>query len=733
MNQVIRKSISYLMIITLIFTAFASLQVVNNEVEAASYPTTHPNTYKNTGNYINDIIGVARTQIGYKENSAGTKYGYWYSPSFVNQPWCAMFVSWCADQAKVPQSAIKKYASCSIEVSWFKSEGRWHDSEYYGGKYTPQKGDVVFYRDSGSSAVSTHTGILVGLNGNYLDVIEGNATNESVTHYTTNSSRTLTNKYVIGYGNPKYGQAAEPENEPDTYENWQVNADALTLRAKTSTSSSKLTTIPLGTRIEVTEFAQEGGYLWGYTTYKGKAGWCALDYCDYINGNIDGEYYQLPPKVSPTKATIYIDKTKKLSVVNGLGVTYSSTDSEIAKVNKNGKITALKKGTAKIKCKTNTGTATCKVTVEEPHIDQTSVISCIGDSVTLSVVGASGEVKWSSSDKKIATVSSSGKVKGVSKGTVTITATVGSLSLKSTVKIYTYPKTYENFTTKKKIDLKDNYTGTKKNLLSIPKSTDLKITKVEYTNTLTYGKTKYSGKTGWVVLNNCKYKNGSFNGVTYKAKPYLKSTSKTIYLKGKYTLELKSASGTVTYKSKDKTIAKISKDGVVTALKEGETKVYATVGETVLKCKIKVSNPILSKASLNILKGKTKKLTVTGGNGKISWKSKNKNIATVNSSGVITAKKYGKTTITATRNDIKMECVVKVFNPQLSEKKLTLKAGESKTLTVSKSTGATPKWSTSDKSIAKVSKGKITALKAGKATITAKVNGATLTCVVTVK
>ena len=126
MNKVIKKTASYLLIAALLFTAFAGLQFVSTtEAQAASYPTGYPNTYKNTGNYANDIIGVARTQVGYKENSVGTKYGYWYSPSFVGMPWCAMFVSWCANQAKVPQSAIKKYASCSTQVAWFKSIGRW--------------------------------------------------------------------------------------------------------------------------------------------------------------------------------------------------------------------------------------------------------------------------------------------------------------------------------------------------------------------------------------------------------------------------------------------------------------------------------------------------------------------------------------------------------------------------------------------------------------------------------
>lgn len=732
MNKVIKKTASYLLIAALLFTAFAGLQFVSNtEVQAASYPTGYPNTYKNTGNYANDIIGVARTQVGYKENSAGTKYGYWYSPGFVGMPWCAMFVSWCANQAKVPQSAIKKYASCSTQVAWFKSIGRWHASKYYGGSYTPKKGDVVFYRDGGSSAVSTHTGILVGLNGSYLDVIEGNATNSSVTHYTTNAARSLGNKYVIGYGNPKYGQAVEVEKEPTTYENWQVNVDALTLRAKSSTSSSKLASIGFGEMLEVTKFELAGGYLWGYTNYKNKSGWCALNYCDYINGSIGGKYYQLPPKLSSSKMTVCVGETKKLSVTNGLGASYSTSDKSIATVSK-GKITGVKAGTATIKAKTKTGSVSCKVTVIKPHMNKAEVVSCIGDSTTLKVVGATKTVKWSTSNKKVATVTSKGKVKGISKGTATITATMGSLKYTSKVKIYKYPKTYERFVTAKKIYLKDAYKGTK-NLLVIPKSKTLKITEVKYSNTLTWGKTTYSSKSGWVKLNYCKYQNGSFMGKAYKVRPYLVKTSKKMYLQNTFALEVKSATASPSYASLDKKIAKIDKKGVVTGKKQGTTYVTATVGKTVLKCKIEVDNPVLSSAKVSLVKDKTATLKVTGGNGTISWKSADTSIAAVNAQGVVTAKKFGTTTITAVRNGVSLKCEVSVFDPKLSATKLSMKVGETKELTVSQSTGATPVWASSAKTIAKVSAGKVTAVKAGTANITCKVNGVTLTCEVTVK
>lgn len=70
---------------------------------------------------------------------------------------------------------------------------------------------------------------------------------------------------------------------------------------------------------------------------------------------------------------------------------------------------------------------------------------------------------------------------------------------------------------------------------------------------------------------------------------------------------------------------------------------------------------------------------------------------------------------------------------KLNKKKLTLITGNSYTLKVKGAAGKV-KWSSSKKTVATVSaKGKVKALKAGKAKISAKVNGKKLTCTVTVK
>ena len=68
-------------------------------------------------------------------------------------------------------------------------------------------------------------------------------------------------------------------------------------------------------------------------------------------------------------------------------------------------------------------------------LSATKLTLVAGRSETLKVLWGSGTVKWSSSNKKVATVSSKGKVKAVKAGKCTITAKVGSQKLKCKVTV----------------------------------------------------------------------------------------------------------------------------------------------------------------------------------------------------------------------------------------------------------------------------------------------------------
>lgn len=128
---------------------------------------------------------------------------------------------------------------------------------------------------------------------------------------------------------------------------------------------------------------------------------------------------------------------------------------------------------------------------------------------------------------------------------------------------------------------------------------------------------------------------------------------------------------------------------------------------------------------------------------KVKWSSSNSGIATVNSSGKITAKKSGTAVITATTSNGKTaNCTVIVQKAptkiKLSKKTAKLKKGQKLTLKVKFKSGQTSNkitWGTSNKKYAKVnSKGVVTAKKKGTCKITAKTyNGKKATCKIKVK
>ena len=140
----------------------------------------------------------------------------------------------------------------------------------------------------------------------------------------------------------------------------------------------------------------------------------------------------------------------------------------------------------------------------------------------------------------------------------------------------------------------------------------------------------------------------------------------------------------------------------------------------------------INKTSTTIYVGKTETLKISGTSKAVKWKTSNKKVATVSGKGKVTAKKAGTATITAKVSGKSYKCKVTVKNPSLNKSKATLEEG--KTFTV-KLTGATAKkFTSSKKSVATVNnKGKITAKKAGTATITCTdSNKKTYKCKITV-
>ena len=137
----------------------------------------------------------------------------------------------------------------------------------------------------------------------------------------------------------------------------------------------------------------------------------------------------------------------------------------------------------------------------------------------------------------------------------------------------------------------------------------------------------------------------------------------------------------LTFKSSDKSVATVSKKGVVTGVKAGTATITATAKRLGQKatCKITVTAPeptkvrlykdskkLKSKQELKLKKGDTlklkAKLSPTNAESKLTWTSSDPKVATVSKSGVVKALKKGKTTITVKtkRGGKKFSVVIKV-------------------------------------------------------------------------
>lgn len=142
--------------------------------------------------------------------------------------------------------------------------------------------------------------------------------------------------------------------------------------------------------------------------------------------------------------------------------------------------------------------------------------------------------------------------------------------------------------------------------------------------------------------------------------------------------------------------------------------------------------PQISAQKSTIAVGNTKTLKMKNTKGKVTWKSSKPSIAKVSGKGVVTAMKKGSATITAKVSKKKYSCKVTVTAAKLNAGSITLDIGKSKALKFTNSKGKVS-WSSSNKAVAKVSSGKVTGLKAGKAVISAKIGGSVYKCNVTVK
>lgn len=84
--------------------------------------------------------------------------------------------------------------------------------------------------------------------------------------------------------------------------------DYLKMRSGAGTSYSSITFVPNNVTLNVTKVSTAGGYTWGYTSYNGKTGWVALDFCTFVSSSTV-QPTTAKPTVQPTTAKATVQPT----------------------------------------------------------------------------------------------------------------------------------------------------------------------------------------------------------------------------------------------------------------------------------------------------------------------------------------------------------------------------------------------------------------------------------------
>lgn len=225
--------------------------------------------------------------------------------------------------------------------------------------------------------------------------------------------------------------------------------------------------------------------------------------------------------------------------------------------------------------------------------------------------------------------------------------------------------------------------------------------------------------------------------IKVKSLQLLSKPSKTVYQQGEK-LNLDGSVVRIMYDDGNTVNAVISDDmlGSYDMKKLGKQTISVQYGGKKVSFDIDVkeifaSSIKLSQSKIDVEKGKTYQLKATvyptnTTNQKLTWTIEDSSIATVNSSGKITAKSAGTTTVwVSTENGKVASCIVNVkvltVKLRISPNTITLKEGQSIQLkTVISPVDSTEKvtWRSTNSKIAKVDQiGKVTALKSGETTI----------------
>ncbi len=259
---------------------------------------------KLTGDHRYDVITIALSQLGYHEGDRDADMDGWnlegsnnyveYNRLFCKlegiwgYAWCAAFVSWCQFQAGIPAEIDCSEVSCPRMINEILKPQDLYRTRESG--YIPLTGDLIYFKQATSSAISTHVGLVIGVRDGYVYTVEGNA-GECVGRH----KYALDDTYIVGYGALKYetkegtDYSLFPLEDDAKTGDYIVTADSLNVRAGVGTSYPVLGTLSKGDKVEVLQFNEN----WGRIDFGGKEGWVSASYLRSADKNVFTIYYNV--------------------------------------------------------------------------------------------------------------------------------------------------------------------------------------------------------------------------------------------------------------------------------------------------------------------------------------------------------------------------------------------------------------------------------------------------------